>query len=230
MTNIDKDLVKSLLEIAEERRREYGERIWRTVEYFSVLLTAILSVSIGLFIELSKTSDVGNGYDLLIILFVSGIFVSVTAWFNVRREYEHQLEAIAEIGKAQQYLGLTSEIPLGKRWFKDDLHIILERYLDDKDNLEKDKEWVKDKMKVLKHRQAALIWFGIVFWFFAFVFTVTASFIVYLVHPTLNLQVDVYWFPFLVNVYWFPFIAFLFVFFLCCLEQRWHTHLVKPNQ
>jgi Flp pilus assembly protein TadB len=221
MTNIDNDLVKSLLEIAEERRREYGERIWRTVEYFTVVLTAILSVSIGLFIELSKTSNVGNGYDLLIILFVLGIFVSVTAWFNVRREYEHQLEAIVEIGKAQQYLGLTSDIPQEKRWFKQDSHIILERYLKDKGNFQEDKEWVKDKMRIGKYKQAALIWFGIVFWFFALVFTVALVFIVYLLYPT---------FVFQINAYWFPFLAFAVVFILCCWEQRRHTHLVKSNQ
>jgi hypothetical protein len=224
MTNIDNDLVKSLLEIAEERRREYGERIWRTVEYFTVVLAAILSVSIGLFIDLSKTGNVSNAYDVLIFLFVAGIFVSVTAWFNVRREYERQLEAIAEKGKVEWYLGLaTNVVPKGLRMFSKDDHIILERYA--KNTFATDKEWVKDKMRIWKNRQAALIWFGLVFWFFAFTFTGVLTFIVYLLHPTFALLVNVYCFPFLVNVYWFPFIAFAFVFALCCWEQRWHTQV-----
>jgi len=220
MTNIDNDLAKLLLEIAEERRREYGERIWRTVEYFTVVLAAILSVSVGLLIDLSKTSNVGNGYDVLIFLFVAGIFVSVTAWFNVRREYERQLEAIAERGKVEWYLGLaTNIVPKGLRMFSKDNHIILERYTEN--TFATDEEWVKDKMRIWKYRQAALIWFGLVFWFFAFTFAGVLAFTVYLLHPTFVLQI---------NAYWFPFIAFTVVFILSCLEHRLHTRVVRPKQ
>ena len=211
---------KLLLRIAEERRREYGERIWRTVEYFTVVLSAILSVSIGLFVELSKISNVSESYDFLIILFALGIFVSITAWFNVRREYERQLEAIAEIGKVQWYLGLaTNVVPEERRMFKQDQHILLERYA--KNSFTKDEEWVKDKMKIWKNRQAALIWFGIVFWGFAFIFSVASAFIVYLVHPTSVLQI---------NAYWVPFMIFVIVGMLSYLEHRRHTHMAKTSQ
>jgi hypothetical protein len=219
MTNTDNDLEKLLLKIAEERRKEYGDRIWRTVEYFTVVLSAILSISIGLFIELSKISNMSNGYDFLFMFFALGIFVCVTAWFNVRREYERQLEAIAEIGKTQWYLGLaTKVVPEQQRMFKKDQHILLERYT--KNTFAKDEEWVKDKMKVWKNKQAALIWFGIVFWGFALIFTVASAFIIYSVHPTVILQISAYWLPFMI---------FAVVGILCYVEHRQHTLIVKAD-
>jgi hypothetical protein len=192
MMSLNEDLVKLFLKISEKRRKEYGDRIWQTVTYFTAVLSAILSVSATLF-ELSQTSWIGG---LLIVLLSLGIFVSITAWFNVRREYERQIEAMVEIGKAQEYLGLTAEIPMGKRWFKQDPHIILERYLKDKGNFQKDEEWVKDKMKLSPKR--ALFWFSLIFWGFAFIYTIAVVLVIYSVFPNLSLLVNVYWIPLVV--------------------------------
>lgn len=220
MGNVDSDIEKLLLTIAEDRRREYGERIWRTVEYFTVILTAILSVSIGLFIELSKINNVKEGYALLILLFAVGIFISVTAWFNVRREYKHQLEAIAEKMKAEWSLGLAKKVvPKEQRMFQKDEHILLERYY--ANTFGKDEEWVKDKMKLWQNRQAALIWFGIVFWGFAFFFTITITLIIYWAYPTIAfLQIP---------ASWIPLIIFAIGSVLCEVEHREYTRITKAS-
>lgn len=219
MTNTNNDLERLILQIADKRRREYGDRIWRTVEYFTIVLSAILSVSVGLFIQLLTISNMNNGYGLLMILFALGIFVSITAWFNVRREYERQLEAIAEIGKAQWYLGLaTNIVPEQKRRFKKDEHIILERYT--QNTFERDEEWVRDKMKIWKNKQGALIWFGIVFWGFALIFTVASAFVIYSARPMIILQI---------NIYLLPLVIFAVIVVLCYVEHRKHTRIEQAN-
>jgi hypothetical protein len=85
------------------------------------------------------------------------------------------MEAIAEIGKAQYYLGLTSEIPVEKRWFKQDKHIILERYFEDKDNFCRDKDWVRDKMNICKKKDKALAGFAVLFWGFACIYSIAIA-------------------------------------------------------
>lgn len=219
MASADNDLEKLLLEIAEERRREYGERIWRTVEYFTVVLSAILSVSIGISIELSKSSSSNSDYVFLVILFVLGCFVSITAWFNVRREYEHQLEAIAEKAKIEWYLGFGEKVvPQQKRLFKKDDHLLLERNVKQQHTFAKDEEWVKDRMKLWKNKQAALVWFSIVFWGFALIFTAAITLIIYSAYPN---------FAFGINVYWYPQIFFVIAFICCYVEHGKHTDITK---
>ena len=218
--SFDKDFVQVSLRNAEERLKEHGTRIWETVKCFTGDMTAILLVSFLLFVEFSKTGGVNESWYsvslvFMMILFVTGIFISISAWFHVRGEYQRQLEAIAEVNKAQWYLGFDTTVPLERRWFKDDSHLMLERHYKEKDNFRKEEDWVKSSMQISwKNLRTALSGFAILFWGFATIF-VSAMALMFGAHSFFGLTVSL----------GIPIVGFGLLLFICTIEHYLYTQI-----
>lgn len=110
----DQDLLH-LLDHFENIRRSFEQRLWDTVKYFTTLITAILSVSVGLLSAIGRfniqsnstiTSPTIFSYKWIAILPSLGLVMTFLGWLNLQREYRWIEEVMSIVIKLRHALGL----------------------------------------------------------------------------------------------------------------------------
>jgi hypothetical protein len=134
-------------------RRDNVSRIWDTLKFSTTIFTALLSAAVALTLGYFRLlTSIENDIQFLIQLLILAIafcalVMSSLTLLNFRREYERVIEATAVINKIECLWGFhTSDVPSCRRYFINDAHVTLERYLADRGKFASDAEWVRHKM------------------------------------------------------------------------------------
>lgn len=129
-SNFEKDYLIALYEQAHENRRDYVERMWGTVKYFTTTLTTLLAVTLASFAlliqNLDKLSQVAYWFVLFGIVLLSsvGIAISLIGHRNLERECRLEFMQMAIILTIEKIMGLQKEVAEDKRFFAQDKFII----------------------------------------------------------------------------------------------------------
>lgn len=146
---------KSLLEIWKtwiSFRMHSGELMWKSVQYFFVLISALISANIiglGTILELN---DLRTQFYLLLLLFAFPMLIialSVVGEEILRRRFSRLLEAIAHTAKIEGLLGLSVDI--SERLQKlnvlpKDKHLF-ERYMKSRAKYNSEEEFIKGELR-----------------------------------------------------------------------------------
>jgi len=111
-------------------RRFYTNKAWETLKFFTTIYTAILSITILVFINLHEINQ--TSYVAIVVIFLpfSAMFISVIGWLNLKIEISRLYETVATLMKAEKFLGLHEEIDEENRFFKKDRYILPNYFVD----------------------------------------------------------------------------------------------------
>ena len=113
-----------------KNRRDYVDRAWETIKFFTTIYTAILSVTVTLIIYFKPQFTSWPVTILITFLPISAIAITGIGWHNFRREYARTGEIIATLKKLEKLLNFHEEIEESKRYFKNDKYILPEAYVE----------------------------------------------------------------------------------------------------
>ena len=144
---------------AEARRTDLIDRVWETAKFFTTILSALMTATITL-----TALKVPTVRFAVVFLPVLMFIVTVIGLLNLRREYRRFLEAVVWLKKIEKYLGLHNEVDKDKRYFKEEKHLLPERYV--KSSFESSKDFINDGMSLCRHKDTIHFWFTCLFLFY----------------------------------------------------------------
>jgi len=119
-----RDALLAHYEQVHNNRRDYVERMWGTVHYFTTLFTSLITLSVGgalLLLQrevpLADYSSDAARIPLAVLSLMAGI-MAVVGLANLRRECENEHVQMGLILIAEHALGLHMEVPEPRRFFK----------------------------------------------------------------------------------------------------------------
>jgi hypothetical protein len=113
-----------------QNRRDYVERMWGTVQYFTTAITSLLTIAIGaslVVVENEATLSVSTGVFARAALSLICVIATGLGFFglnNLKRESENEYVQMGLILIAERYLGLHNKIPRFKRFFQKEDQLI----------------------------------------------------------------------------------------------------------
>ena len=126
----DKDALLAFYEQLHNNRRDYVDRMWGTVQYFTTLVTSLLTLSTGgAFVMLQYAATVPTPaaaparLSLAFLCLIAG-GLAVVGLTNLRRECENEYVQMGLILAAERVLGLQKEVPPDKRFFAEHTFLI----------------------------------------------------------------------------------------------------------
>lgn len=111
-------------------RRDYVGRMWGTVQYFTTIVTSLITLAIGGgFVLLQNQEKISASASLWAKLLLALIFaiasgLSCAAVQNLRRECENEYVQMALILSTERILGLQATVPDASRFFANEVQII----------------------------------------------------------------------------------------------------------
>lgn len=126
----DRDYLQTFYEQVQENRRDYVERMWETVKYFTTVITSLITLSIGgAFAILQYGAALPMGANIGARLALSAISLlaaglSLVGLVNLRRECKNEYMQMAIILTIEKIMGMQKEIPPEKRFFADENFIV----------------------------------------------------------------------------------------------------------
>jgi hypothetical protein len=128
--SFDKDCLLAFYEQIHNNRRDYVERMWGTVQYFTTVVTSLVTLSIGgAFVLLEYGGNVSTSTSFgarisldVICLIAAGL--SLVGLSNLKRECENEYVQMALIISTERVLGLQKKIPKTKRFFNEESFLV----------------------------------------------------------------------------------------------------------
>lgn len=157
-----KEILLKLRNEAGNQMRSHVDLVWNTAKYSISILSALLTVLVGILIfgiqNYNSFPDIAKvGFKLIIIFipFFLILFTLLSIW-NFKREYERIIEDVVVQAKIDDELGLSQEsYRKRKRVFPDDKYILLDRWVNDRKNIDlfpTGKVFIKDRCKIFEKR------------------------------------------------------------------------------
>lgn len=134
-----------------ESLRSQGDMIWKSIQYFFLLISALISAHL---IALGTILDLDDLQIQFCLLVVSLIFPVLVAGFSlvgtevVRRRFSRILEFVAHISKVESLLGLDEDISERLRQlnvFAKDMYLF-QRFVNGKAKYETEKEFINGEL------------------------------------------------------------------------------------
>lgn len=123
-----------LYELLVNDRNFFSDKAWETLKFFTTIYLAILSITIGLVINLNDTTNEYE-YDFIIVLLpIIAIAISLIGQLNFMRENTRVYETIASLKKLEKLLGFHEEIKEEDRIFKKDKYVLPNYFIEMNEN------------------------------------------------------------------------------------------------
>jgi hypothetical protein len=133
--------------IDERRSRDFNASLmWENLKFFSVLISAIITVD-TFFLKLTFDGSLpGHAFELSIFSLVFPALVMSLSWFgknDLKRRWDRTLEAIAHLIKLEDLLGLNARYS-GNALEKD--NHLFQRFHDSAEGIKSEEEFKQNKM------------------------------------------------------------------------------------
>lgn len=140
------DLVKLYKEINIDIR-DFSDREWETVKFFTTIFTALLAAYITITAYLISSALIERIWMISIIIPPFMIIISVMGWRNFKRECARLFERIATKAKIEEKIGFHHVRDKNRIILKCDEYYLPKSFVKGFDKFDKTKEFVDDMLK-----------------------------------------------------------------------------------